>query len=49
MALKKKQDKTNENKTQVLIVDDHPVVRDGLTTYAARLTMLPKLLKPLLN
>ncbi|MBN1796770.1 MAG: response regulator transcription factor [Sedimentisphaerales bacterium] len=32
MALRKKQDKTNENKTQVLIVDDHPVVRDGLTT-----------------
>lgn len=32
MALKKKQDKTNENKTQVLIVDDHPVVRDGLIT-----------------
>jgi len=32
MALKKKQDKTNENKTQVLLVDDHPVVRDGLTT-----------------
>jgi DNA-binding NarL/FixJ family response regulator len=32
MALKKKQDKTNEKKTQVLIVDDHPVVRDGLTT-----------------
>ena len=32
MALKKKQDKTNENRTQVLIVDDHPVVRDGLTT-----------------
>jgi DNA-binding NarL/FixJ family response regulator len=32
MALKKKQDKENENKTQVLIVDDHPVVRDGLTT-----------------
>ena len=32
MALKKKQDKTNENKTQILIVDDHPVVRDGLTT-----------------
>jgi DNA-binding NarL/FixJ family response regulator len=31
MALKKKQDKTSENKTQVLIVDDHPVVRDGLT------------------
>ncbi len=32
MALKKKKDKTNENKTQVIIVDDHPVVRDGLTT-----------------
>ncbi|MDT8302934.1 MAG: response regulator transcription factor [Sedimentisphaerales bacterium] len=32
MALKKKQDNTNENKTQVLLVDDHPVVRDGLTT-----------------
>ncbi|MHC4272016.1 MAG: response regulator transcription factor [Planctomycetota bacterium] len=32
MALKKKQNKTNENKTQVFIVDDHPVVRDGLTT-----------------
>ena len=32
MALKKKQDKTNENKTQVLIVDDHPVIRDGLVT-----------------
>ena len=32
MPLKKKQDKTNEKKTQVLIVDDHPVVRDGLTT-----------------
>jgi DNA-binding NarL/FixJ family response regulator len=32
MTSKKKQDKTNENKTQVLIVDDHPVVRDGLTT-----------------
>ena len=32
MALKKKNDKTSENKTQVLIVDDHPVVRDGLTT-----------------
>jgi DNA-binding NarL/FixJ family response regulator len=30
MALKKKQDKTNEKKTQVLIVDDHPVIRDGL-------------------
>jgi DNA-binding NarL/FixJ family response regulator len=28
--LKKKQNKTNENKTQVLIVDDHPVIRDGL-------------------
>jgi len=32
MELKKKQDNTNENKTQVLLVDDHPVVRDGLTT-----------------
>ncbi|MFC1781619.1 response regulator [Planctomycetota bacterium] len=32
MALKKKKDKTSEKKTQVLIVDDHPVVRDGLTT-----------------
>jgi DNA-binding NarL/FixJ family response regulator len=32
MALKKKQDKTNEKKTQVFIVDDHPIVRDGLTT-----------------
>ena len=30
--MKKKQNKTNENKTQVLIVDDHPVIRDGLTT-----------------
>ena len=32
MALKKKKDKTIEKKTQVLIVDDHPVVRDGLIT-----------------
>ena len=32
MTLKRKQDKNNEDKTQVLIVDDHPVVRDGLTT-----------------
>ncbi len=32
MALKKKQDKANEKKTQVLIVDDHPVIRDGLVT-----------------
>jgi DNA-binding NarL/FixJ family response regulator len=32
MTLKKKQDKTNEKKTQVLIVDDHPVIRDGLVT-----------------
>ena len=32
MALKKKQDKTNEKKTQVLVVDDHPVIRNGLTT-----------------
>ncbi|MCE5340025.1 MAG: response regulator transcription factor [Planctomycetaceae bacterium] len=30
MALKKKQDKTAEKKTLVFIVDDHPVVRDGL-------------------
>jgi DNA-binding NarL/FixJ family response regulator len=30
--LKNKQDKTSEKKMQVLIVDDHPVVRDGLTT-----------------
>ena len=32
MRLKKNQDQHNENKTQILIVDDHPVVRDGLTT-----------------
>ena len=32
MALKKEQGKNGEKKTQVLIVDDHPVVRDGLTT-----------------
>ena len=32
MALKKKQNKTTENKTGILIVDDHPVVRDGLAT-----------------
>ncbi len=32
MALKKQQNKTTEKKMQVLIVDDHPVVRDGLTT-----------------
>ena len=31
MALKKNQDQHNEKITQVLIVDDHPVVRDGLT------------------
>ena len=30
MALKKKQDKTTEKKTQILIVDDHPVIREGL-------------------
>ena len=30
MPLKKKPDKTKKQKTQVLIVDDHPVVRDGL-------------------
>jgi DNA-binding NarL/FixJ family response regulator len=32
MAVKKKENKTKENKTQVLIVDDHPVIRDGLVT-----------------
>jgi len=32
MTLKKNQDQHNDNKTQILIVDDHPVVRDGLTT-----------------
>ena len=32
MALNNKQDKTSAKKRQVLIVDDHPVVRDGLTT-----------------
>jgi DNA-binding NarL/FixJ family response regulator len=32
MVLKKKQEQTKEKKTQVLIVDDHPIVRDGLTT-----------------
>jgi DNA-binding NarL/FixJ family response regulator len=32
MALKKKQNKTAEKKTQVFIVDDHPVVRDGLAS-----------------
>jgi hypothetical protein len=32
MTLKKEQDKNGEKKTQVLIVDDHPVVRDGLMT-----------------
>jgi len=30
MALMKKQDKSKEKKTQVFIVDDHPVIRDGL-------------------
>ena len=30
MATKKKQDKTAENKKQILIVDDHPVIREGL-------------------
>ncbi len=30
--MEKRQDKTDEKKTQVLIVDDHPVVRDGLAT-----------------
>ena len=32
MATKKKRDETDEKKTQVVIVDDHPVVRDGLAT-----------------
>ncbi len=32
MTLRKEQAKNGEKKTQVLIVDDHPVVRDGLVT-----------------
>jgi len=32
MVTAKKQAKKNEIKTQILLVDDHPVVRDGLTT-----------------
>jgi DNA-binding NarL/FixJ family response regulator len=32
MALKKEQVRPGEKKTQIFIVDDHPVVRDGLTT-----------------
>lgn len=32
MATVKKQAEKNETKTQILLVDDHPVVRDGLTT-----------------
>jgi len=32
MATVNKQDKKIETKTQILLVDDHPVVRDGLTT-----------------
>ena len=32
MAVKKKQEKTNNKKSQVFIVDDHPIVREGLTT-----------------
>jgi DNA-binding NarL/FixJ family response regulator len=32
MATVKKQAKKNETKTQILLVDDHPIVRDGLTT-----------------
>lgn len=30
MALKKEADKTSANKTKVLVVDDHPIVRQGL-------------------
>lgn len=30
MARKKQADKTDENKTNILIVDDHPIVRQGL-------------------
>jgi len=32
MALKKKQDISKISRTQILIVDDHPVVRDGLAS-----------------
>ena len=32
MAAVKKKTKSSETKTQILLVDDHPVVRDGLTT-----------------
>jgi len=32
MAMKKKQENINKKKTQILIVDDHPVVREGLIT-----------------
>jgi DNA-binding NarL/FixJ family response regulator len=31
MARKKQPDKTNEKKAKILIVDDHPIVRQGLT------------------
>ena len=31
MAQKKTHDKTEENKSKVLIVDDHPIIRQGLT------------------
>jgi DNA-binding NarL/FixJ family response regulator len=30
MARKRQSDKTDENKTKILIVDDHPIVRQGL-------------------
>ncbi len=31
MSLKKQQEKTGENRKKILIVDDHPIVRQGLT------------------
>jgi DNA-binding NarL/FixJ family response regulator len=32
MVTAKKQAKKNERKTHILLIDDHPIVRDGLTT-----------------